>query len=314
MSFTIRLSPGGRQFQADAHETVLEAALRSGINLPYSCAGGSCGECRARLISGRLGPTEFHDFNFSEAEKLQGFVLLCSIRPASDLVVEAAEFAGADIPHQQIEARISGLEIRQDYLLLSLRTPRSRTLRFLAGQFVELAVEGVGRRPAAIASCPCNGMILQLHLSRGHGDPLTEHLFSNARVGEPVGIEGPFGRFTLDERVARPLVMVAEGTGFAPVKSLIEHVIALDWPKEVQLFWLAKPGGHYLANQCRAWQDALDGFTYTLLEAVSGDPAATVCEAARPGADWYVAAGDAFAERLVAGLTDHERLFRYPGC
>ncbi len=309
MSHTVRLLPDGREFSAEPQETLLEAALRSGIDLQYGCAGGTCGECKARVVSGQLGAAEFHDYVLTDAEKAQGVVLLCRSHAATDLVIEADEVRPGDIPLQRLTARIAGMERHGDYLLLQLRTPRTRTLRFLAGQSVVLSVPGIGSRSLAVASCPCNGMLLQFHLHAGEYDPLTRHLFATARLSDAIEVEGPVGRFTLDESSTRPLVMVAEGTGFAPIKSLIEHYIALDMPQTLYLFWLTETGGHYLANLCRAWHDALDRFEFRLMDTEEREAPARAIRRELPAvgpADWYLATGPCLAGALASGRSPED--------
>ena len=278
MSFRVRLRPSGREFEVEPQETVLDAGLRSGVNLKYSCASGTCGECKARIVEGRLGESRFSDYVIGEAEKLRGYALLCCTTAASDLVIEAsAALHTADIPCQRLTARVAKVERRgEDYLLLHLRTPRTQTLRFLAGQHVRLQFQDLPARALAIASCPCNGMVLQFHLRCDAADAFGHQVRSGLRVGESVTVEGPFGDFTLDDDSRRPLVMLALDTGFAPLKSLIEHAIALELPQPIDLYWVAShAGGHYLANYCHAWEDALDSFRFTPLvwERAGGGPA-----------------------------------------
>jgi CDP-4-dehydro-6-deoxyglucose reductase len=124
-------------------------------------------------------------------------------------------------------------------------------------------VDGIAPCDVAMASCPCNGMILQFHVQRNDNDAFAHHVFHKLSTGSSVNVEGPFGEFTLDEESRRPVVMVAQDTGFAPMKSLIEHAIALDLPQSMLLFWVASAGRpHYLSNYCRSWEDALDRFVY----------------------------------------------------
>jgi len=275
MTHRIRMLPSGHTFECEATETVLEAALRSGVNLDHGCATGTCGECLARVVSGSVGEELFHDYVVGDAQRMQGYALMCRSRPGSDLEIEAHEArSAADIPEQQLTARIVRVDApADDYRVLHLRTPRTRTLRFLAGQSVELKLRGLQPRVLPVASCPCNGMQLQFHLRRDPLDPFAERLFHDAAFTAPVDLRGPFGEFILDEEDPNPLVLVALDTGFAPMKSLIEHAIALELPQPVVLIWFAvRPGGHYLANYCRSWADALDDFRFVplLLDAGRG--------------------------------------------
>lgn len=272
MSFNIRLLPGGREFTAEQTETILDAALRSGVALNYSCNTGVCGGCGGRVVTGRVRETQHHDFRFSPAQKAEGHVLLCSTAAESDLEIEVREAGGVeDIPLQRIATRVDRLErIQGDTMILHLRTPRSQTLRFLAGQHVSLGMEGLPARNKSLASCPCNAMSLQFHIRHVQGDPFSEYIFTRLKSSQTVMVEGPWGHFTLDEGSKRPILLVAYETGFAPIKSIIEHAIALELEQPMHLYWMAhRPGDHYLLNLCRSWVDALDNFQFTPL---SGEP------------------------------------------
>jgi len=307
MSYTIRLLPGGHEFQAEAHETLLDAALRCGVNVHYNCNSGTCGGCGVRVVSGRVEEERFHDYVMKEPEKRQGHVLLCSVTAASDMVIESIATASADeIPRQSIDAKVMKVEsIGDDYRVLHLRTPRTHTLRFLAGQQVALQVADLPPRRLFIASCPCNGMVLQFHLRRDAADAFAVHVFNHMAIHDPVRIDGPVGDFILDDDSVRPLVMVAQETGFAPIKSLIEHAIALELPQPQRLFWVAPaPDGHYLENYCRALKDSLDDFDFTLLLARHDGEwprlaAAMAAAASTPAAcDVYVCAAPTLAEAV----------------
>jgi len=274
MGFRVRLYPSGREFMAEPQETLLEAALRSGVNIHYNCSNGSCGECRARIIEGRGEDREFHDYILSENERNNGVVLLCTTHAASDLVLEARVVESVDeLPHQKITAKIFKVEKLDDsVVMLLLRTPRTKTLRFLAGQHVQLNVAGHGV-DLPIASCPCNGMMLQFHLQRGNDEPLASWLIAQPRFNESVQIEGPFGNFVLNEASSHDVVMVGEETGFASLKGLIEHFFNLEKPQPLHLYRVAHHvQGNYLDKLCESWRDAIDNFTYTPL--VVASPAA----------------------------------------
>ncbi len=278
MTAKIHLLPSDHEFPAEPQETLLEAALRAGLAPSYRCSNGSCGQCRARVVSGRLGEIRFHDYVISEPDKAQGTFLMCSAHAAEDLVIEASEAGGVgDIPHQQVITRVNKIErLGEDLLVLHLRTPRNQTLRFLAGQHVSMEIAGLAPRNKSIASCPCNAMHLQFHIKRVPGDPFADYIFSQLRLNQPVALSGPYGSFTLDEHAGRPLILLAYETGFAPIKSLIEHAIALEFAQAMHLYWVVRRAGeHYLENYCRSWSDALDDFTYTPLSGDGADAAST---------------------------------------
>jgi CDP-4-dehydro-6-deoxyglucose reductase len=276
VTFQVQVLPQGRAFEAAPRETLLEAALRAGLSPPYRCNNGSCGECRARLVSGRLHNGRPHEFRLRTAEKANGWFLLCCSAPASDLQIETA-VAGeaADIAPQRIAARVGKIvPLAADLASLELRTPRSQALRFLAGQHVRLTIPGLPPRSKSIASCPCHATRLEFHLRRVAGDPFAAHVFNALRPGDPVTVEGPWGRFTLRADSRRLAAFLAYETGLAPVKSLIEHAVASEYPGALHLYWVVRaPGGHYLENWCRSLLDALDGFACTLIVGDDGaDP------------------------------------------
>jgi len=264
MAYEVKLQPSGHSFVCEPNESVLEAALRSGISLSYHCATGSCGECKAQVLEGEVSVHRHFDFVIPEAEKIANTVLLCSVVAKSDLVIEASEATQAkDIPFQQVIVKTAKIEQpNENNIILHLRTPRSRTLRFLAGQYIQVKIPGVEPSYQYVASCPCNGMIIQVHVARSE-HPFSKHVFNSLKIGDAVEVSGPSGDFTLNEQSRRPVVMVAQDTGFAPIKSLIEHAIALDLPQSMYLFWMVEQGqDHYHANYCRSWEDALDCFIY----------------------------------------------------
>lgn len=265
MSHKIKIKPSGHHFSVEARACVLKAGLREGVNLDHNCANGGCGECKARLISGELEQIRHHDFRLSDEEKAKCYFLMCCHRPASDLVIEAHESDKAeDIPEQHITAKVSKIEqLQDDVLQLNVRTPRSKGLHFLAGQGVSLNFDGMKPKVLPIASCPCDGIQLRFHVRRRTHDPFSELLFDRIKKGREVVISGPIGDFTLNEESGRPLILVAWETGFAPISSLIDHIIQKDEEREIHLYWLSEiEHGHYLSNYCRAWCDALDNFHY----------------------------------------------------
>jgi CDP-4-dehydro-6-deoxyglucose reductase len=314
MAHTVRIEPTGHSFTALPEETLLEAALRSGININYNCSNGSCGDCKAQLLSGDIESIPA-DYRFSPQEKREGYILLCSSRASSDLVIAAQEaHSPRDIPRQQITTKVVKVEERGKAVrLLHLRTPRTRTLRFLAGQHARLTLADGETIDAPVASCPCNGMQLQFHFRRSDESPFIERLFTTLRSGETIELEGPFGDVTLDDDSRRPLLMVAVDEAFAPIKSLIEHAINLDIREPVRLFWLAnKSSGHYLENHCRSWYEVLDDYRFIPLDSAGDEPGpaevkrlleAIRTEVPNPGDfDIYVAGPPSFQQLLCKQL------------
>ena len=276
MPSTIKILPGGRSFPSEGNSTLLEAGLRSGLALGYGCSNGNCGECLARIVSGEVKKVRHHDYVISEEKKISNHVLMCCHSAVTDVVLEAPEAQSSEeIPHQQITARVRSIEVvNNDVALLHLKTPRSQRLRFLAGQFVRLGGDGLPMAFHAIASCPCDDMNLHFQIPRCTGDPFTDHVFNDLRRGDRIRVEGPSGNFVLNENTDRSLVFIAWHTGFAPVRSLVEHAMALEIPGSMKLVWISpSKKDRYQDNLCRSWNDAFDNFDYLPLDANIDDEA-----------------------------------------
>ena len=318
MSAHVQVKPSGREFFVDGNDSLLDAALRAGLSLDYGCSIGSCGKCKARIASGQVQRTRHSDYALTAAEKMAGVVLMCCNTALTDLVIEAREAHGAaDMPLQSIDARVKSVSpLGDEVRLLHLQTPRSNRLRFLAGQSVRLSLaNGVGAS-LPVASCPCDDRNLHFHIRRRAGDAFAERVFGGLKGVDAVRIEGPRGDFVLHEESQRPLVFIAGESGFAPIKSLIEHAMALDAAESLHLLWVAAgAGGHYLDNLCRSWSDALDDFRYDAIAAEHSASGEQVMQAVlrrllqdhpRPGeCDVYVAAPAAWADAAEFQLLEH---------
>ena len=307
MSAHVQVRPTGHEFFVEGNDTLLEAALRAGLSVDYGCSAGGCGKCKAKVVSGEVQRVRHSDYALTAAEKADGVVLMCCNTAVADLVIEAPEASGsADMPPQSIEAKVKGVApLGEAMRLLHLQTPRTNRLRFLAGQSVRLTLPGGAAAELAVASCPCDDRNLHFHVPRHAGDAFSDGVFSGLAAGGTVRVDGPRGDFVLDEESTRPLVFIAADAGFAPVKSLIEHAMALEAAPAIHLIWIAsRPAGHYLDNLCRSWREALDDFHYTAVS-TDGDLARAeevqraigpAMEALPPGdsCDFYVAGPEAF--------------------
>ena len=315
VSAHVTLRPSGHEFFVEGRDSLLQAGLKAGLKLNYGCGNGTCGLCKARVVAGDVVKTMPFDYPLSEAERMQGYTLLCAHSAASSaIVLETLEALGPnEIPEQEIVVRVRSIApLAPDTLLLHLQTPRTGRLRFLAGQCVTL-FGGAGTRDAQavypIASCPCDDRNLHFHVARDAGDAFAAMLFDGAlKAGDSLTVWGPVGEFVLADS-GRPLAFVAGDTGFAPIKSLIEHAMAVDTVESLSLDWLAtRPDGHYLANQCRAWAAAFDHFRYAAH--VDADPAsgarraieATAAALPLAATDVYVAGPSAFVDAASAAL------------
>jgi len=244
--FSVRIEPHGRTLRVSAGAPVLEAALAAGLNLPHSCKSGHCGSCRARLLAGELRYPGPRPLGVTAAEAADGYVLLCQARPRSDVTVEARFIASvADVEIKTLPCRIARLvPLAPDVMQVWLRLPSVERLPFHAGQYLDVLLEGGRRRSFSIASPPHDSALLELHVRRVSGGGFTERLFGTA-PGAPIAagallrIEGPVGQFSYRDG-ADPVIIVAGGTGFAPLKSMLRHVLENGIRRAVHFYWGAR--------------------------------------------------------------------------
>ncbi len=302
----IKILPGGRVFPCEGSSTLLEAGLHAGLALGYGCSNGNCGECMARIVAGEVHKVRHHDYVIGTGLKNSGHILMCCNTAVTDVVLEASEARDSgEIPRQQISAKVRNIEfVNDDVALLHLKTPRTQRLRFLAGQQVQLACANV--RPASypISSCPCDDMNLHFHLPWLPDDEFSEHVFKRLRRGDQVDIAGPEGDFVLNEGSGKALVFIAWHTGFAPVRSLIEHAMALEITASLHLVWMTRSRqDRYQDNLCRSWQDAFENFHYLPIDVNPGDDMVNTASTLRllnidpadvGNFEFYVAGGETF--------------------
>lgn len=310
----VSVKPSGHEFFVEGSETVLAAALRSGLSPAYGCGNGNCGLCKARIVSGEVQQVRPFDYQLSAAERAQNVTLLCSHTAVSDLVLEMIEAESPDdIPEQEIVTRVRSVApLDGETLLLHLQTPRTNRLRFLAGQSVTLGAvisNADFHADYPLASCPCDDRNLLFHIPRNAADGFAQRLFEGAiKSGDAVNVRGPSGDFVLKRDSTRPLAFLCCDTGFAPIRSLAEHAMAVDRVPAMAVYWATtRPGGQYLANQCRAWADALDDFRYRAFEPADAAAAGRTAAAALTadlGTDFdaYVCGPEAFVEAAAAAL------------
>ena len=245
---SVRIEPHGRTLRVAAGEAVLEAALSAGLNLPHSCKSGHCGSCRARLLAGEIHyPGGERPLGITPEEVQSGHVLLCQARADSDLTVEARLVASvADVEIKTLPCRIARLaQLAPDVMQVWLRPPTVERLRFHAGQYLDVLLDGGRRRSFSIASPPHDSETLELHVRRVDGGGFTERLFGPKAAAGALGtgsllrIEGPMGQFSYRDGAGRAL-MVAGGTGFAPLKSMLRHVLETGIRRDIHLYWGAR--------------------------------------------------------------------------
>ncbi len=244
MELTLR--PQNRAVRLEPGRSVLESALAAHLNLPHSCKGGNCGSCRARLVAGSVSYPRGRTLGLSEAEAAAGYVLLCQAVPEGDLVVEAREIRRVtDVEIKTLPCRVERLErLAADVMGLYLRLPAVEDFHFRAGQYLDVMLPGGRRRSFSIASPPHDAGLIELHVRRVGAGEFTERVFSTLAAGALLQIEGPLGQFVYrepaDPATAGPLVLVAGGTGFAPVKSILRHLLETGVRRPLHLYWGAR--------------------------------------------------------------------------
>jgi CDP-4-dehydro-6-deoxyglucose reductase len=269
----IRLLPSRHDYISNKSESLLESALRAGLAVDYGCNNGNCGKCKARLLAGRVDEIKHHDYVFTDSEKSRGYILTCCNRALTDITLETSEVVSADeIPLQTINTKIKTLEkLNNHVVILTLKTPRSQRLRFLAGQHLGLTLnehKDENGKPIqaeySIASCPCEPNTLQFHIPVHAQTLFSNTVINDLKQGDTITVNGPHGNFVLDEDSPNSLIFIAWDTGFAPIKSLTEHALSLEQADTIHTYWLTNlVENHYMHNLCRSWNDALDNFTYT---------------------------------------------------
>jgi CDP-4-dehydro-6-deoxyglucose reductase len=245
MTFTVTVQPSGRSFQVERDEPVLRAAIREGVGLPYGCRDGACGSCKSRLLEGRVIHGAHQQKALSAEEEAEGFLLTCCAAPQTDLVIEARTVVGAgDIPVRKMPSRVQTLtRAAPDVAVLTLQLPANDPLRYRAGQYVEFILRDGARRSYSMANAPhtqTEKPAIELHIRHMPGGKFTDHVFGAMKEKDILRMEGPFGSFFLREDSDKPIVLLASGTGFAPIKAIIEHLQFKGVTRPVLFYWGAR--------------------------------------------------------------------------
>jgi CDP-4-dehydro-6-deoxyglucose reductase len=252
----VTVQPSGQTFDVEEGESVLGAALRQDLVLPYGCRNGACGSCKGRIVEGSVDYGVYQKKALSDLERAQGKALLCQARPLGALVIEARTIGAAkDIQVRTLPCRVQKLErLADDVIVLHLKLPANERLQFLAGQYIEFLLKDGSRRSFSMGNPPHADEYIELHVRHVPGGQFTDHVFGRMKERDILRLEGPLGTFFLREDSAKPVIFVASGTGFAPIKSVIEHALHKGITRPMTLYWGGRrPGDLYMDALARQW-------------------------------------------------------------
>lgn len=261
----ITIGNTGHRFTANPGETILEAALREGLILPYGCRDGACGSCKGKLIEGSIDYGKYSNKALTETEREAGMALFCQALALSDVVIEAREVRKAgDIQIRTLPCRVQRIERpTDDVVILYLKLPTNERLQFLAGQYLDILQKDGTRRSFSMANAPHDDELLQLHVRHVAGGAFTDHVFGKMKERDILRFEAPLGTFYLREDSTKPIVLVASGTGFAPIKSIIESAFAKDIKRPMTLYWGGRrPRDLYMQDLPVKWAAEHAGFKF----------------------------------------------------
>jgi CDP-4-dehydro-6-deoxyglucose reductase len=256
MPHRITINPSNHAFEAADGETVLEAALREGFVIAYGCRNGACGTCKGKVLEGAVDYGKHQPETLTDPEKREGLALFCQARPLTDLVIECREISAVkDIQVRMLPCRVQKIErLAPDVVRLFLKLPANDRLQFLAGQYIDIIMKGGVRRSLSMGNPPHDDALLELHL-RNYGGPFSDYVFNKLKEKEILRFEGPLGTFFLREESAKPIILVASGTGFAPIKAIIEHAIHKDIERPMTLYWGGRRRSDlYLNDVAEEWE------------------------------------------------------------
>lgn len=289
MAFQVMVQPSGRQFVCEDGETVLAAAIRNGVGLPYGCKNGACGSCKGKLVSGRVSHGAHQENALSVREEEDGAALFCCATPQSDLVIEAREVLGVgQFPIRKMPSRVAKIQkVADDVIIVSLQLPAAERLQYLAGQYLEFILRDGTRRSYSIANAPHLDEQITLHIRHMPGGVFTDAAFTTLKERDILRFEAPLGTFFLREDSDKPMILLASGTGFAPIKALVEQTIHAKSARPMTLYWGGRrPRDLYMQDLCERWARELPHFRYV-----------PVVSDALPEDDWHGRTG--FVHRAV---------------
>ena len=265
MSHTVKIQPAGLQFSLADDVTILQGALDAGYVLPYGCRDGACGSCKGRVLAGEIDHGKASATALPDDERAAGMALFCCAHAHTDLVIECHQVGSADdFPVKKLPCRVQRLErAADDVMIVEVKLPATETFGFRAGQYIDFLLPGNRRRSFSIANAPQDAQHLELHVRLVPDGQFTRHVFDGMKVKDILRFEGPLGSFYLREDSTRPILLLAGGTGFAPIKGLVEYALKIGLDRPMKLYWGSRDkAGLYMDRLARGWQSELPDFDY----------------------------------------------------
>ena len=255
MRHRVQIQPSEHQFYVESGETVLDAALRQGINLRYGCRNGACGACKGKILQGSISYDE-PPIALEDSDVEQNLALFCEAKPDTELVIEVEEVdLGQAVEIKTLPCRVHEMNrLADDVMQLLIKLPASERLQFLPGQYIDILLEDGRHRSFSIANAPHNDDFLELHVRLVEGGQFTSRVFNTMQPKDLLRIEGPHGSFFYREDARDELLMIAGGTGFAPLKGIIEHILSEQDTRPIYLYWGVRTEGDlYMRDLAEQW-------------------------------------------------------------
>jgi CDP-4-dehydro-6-deoxyglucose reductase len=263
--FQVIVQPSGRSFSVNSEESILPAAIRQGIGMPYGCKDGACGSCKCKKLEGVVLHGPHQSKALSADEEAAGYILTCCGVPQTDVVIESRQVTDESaFPVRKMPSRVLSLEKKShDVMVIKLQLPANDTMKYHAGQYIEFILRDGARRSYSMANAPHNGPAVELHLRHMPGGKFTDHVFTAMKEKEILRVEGPYGSFYLREDSDKPMILLASGTGFAPIKAVIEHMQFKGITRPATLYWGGRrPSDLYMDDWVKAKLPEMPNLTY----------------------------------------------------
>ena len=278
MTFKVHVESNERNFTVVIGESIIDAAVRQGVMLPYGCRNGVCGACKGRVVAGQVDYGTYSVYALSEQEKAAGLALFCQAKPLTDIVIEprSVDIAGQETVIKRLPCRVEKKErLAPDVMRLYLKLPNTERLQYVAGQYINIILRDGRRRSFSIANTPLEAGsqplpaattqagLIELHIAKVADGEFTGHVFNGMKEKDILRIEGPLGDFTLRKDSTRPIIFLAAGTGFAPIKAIIETALAQGIQRPMYLYWGATTrAALYLDSVVREWLSEVENLVY----------------------------------------------------